>query len=69
MPPRKRARLSRATSPDPRSQTATPAAADVPSPEKPDQAIEDDRWTDEEEIGLFKGLMRWKPTGMSLSLS
>jgi MRG-binding protein len=27
-------------------------------------AIVADPWTDDEEIGLFKGLLKWKPTGM-----
>ena len=66
MPPRKKARLSRATTPDHRSQATTPTAADPASPNKPGQHMLDDPWTDEEEIGLFKGLMRWKPTGMAL---
>ncbi|KAK4505479.1 hypothetical protein PRZ48_003442 [Zasmidium cellare] len=59
MPPKKKARVSQAASPDP--EPATPVAA---TPEKTDEQILNDPWTDDEEIGLFKGLMRWKPTGI-----
>lgn len=58
MPPKKKARVSYAVSPD--AEPETPAAA---SPDKTDEQVLDDPWTDDEEIGLFKGLMRWKPTG------
>ncbi|EME85852.1 uncharacterized protein MYCFIDRAFT_186308 [Pseudocercospora fijiensis CIRAD86] len=70
MPPRKRARTSQATSPDPlppsQTKTPTPAGSAEPnsSPVKDDEARLDDPWTDEEEIGLYKGMMRWKPTGI-----
>ena len=60
MPPRKKARVSQATSPDPEPPQKTPSIA---SPGKGDEAALNDPWTDDEEIGLFKGLMRWKPTG------
>ncbi|KAF2771909.1 CT20-domain-containing protein [Teratosphaeria nubilosa] len=53
MPPRKKARVSQATSPS-NPKTPTPTT----------DARPDDAWTDEEEIGLFKGLMTWKPTGI-----
>lgn len=39
----------------------------TPSPAKDDEARlnnANDAWTDEEEIGLYKGIMRWKPTGI-----
>lgn len=53
MGPRKRQRLSQATSPS--------APTPEPAPEEAD--VLNDPWTDEEEIGLFKGLIKWKPTG------
>ena len=68
MPPRKRARVSQATSPTPTSQPKSPTPA-VSSPAKTDEQILVDPWTDDEQIGLFKGLIRWKPTGMSTNSS
>lgn len=63
MPPRKRARVSQAASPTPTSLPKTPTPAGSP-PGKIENQVIDDPWTDEEEIGLFKGLLKWKPTGM-----
>lgn len=73
MPPRKKQRVSQAASPTPTSQpkSPTPAAASSPvSPHKaedeaatPQDSILNDPWTDEEESGLFKGLIKFKPTG------
>ncbi|EMC96682.1 hypothetical protein BAUCODRAFT_24405 [Baudoinia panamericana UAMH 10762] len=70
MPPRKKARLSAATSPTPTSQPKTPQPAD-PDPTTTTttttdtaNTLLDDAWTDTEELGLFKGLMTWKPTGI-----
>lgn len=59
MPPKKRARLSQAASPEPEPQAKTP----TPAAASPDEAALNNPWSDDEEIGLFKGLMRWKPTG------
>ncbi|KAK5175157.1 uncharacterized protein LTR77_000294 [Saxophila tyrrhenica] len=63
MPPRKKAKVSHAASPTPTSQPKTPTPAES-SPNKAAEQLINDPWTDEEEIGLFKGLMRWKPTGI-----
>ncbi|GAB1731644.1 hypothetical protein NU195Hw_g4130t1 [Hortaea werneckii] len=59
MPPRKRQRVS----PTPPSQPKSPTPAESP-PAPTDKHLLNDPWTDEEEIGLFKGLMQWKPTGI-----
>ncbi|KAK5691244.1 hypothetical protein LTR17_025739 [Elasticomyces elasticus] len=58
MAPRKKAKTSLTASPTPASNPQTPAA-DNASP-----ASDCELWTDEEELGLFKGLMTWKPTGI-----
>nr|OQO18761.1 hypothetical protein B0A51_14302 [Rachicladosporium sp. CCFEE 5018] len=58
MPPRKKQRLS---------PTPTPAQSNPPSqtPSKgPPPDPLSDRWTDAEEIGLFKALIKYKPTGL-----
>ena len=65
MPPRKKVRVSSTAEP------STPSAAtprDISqAPEKPHDDrpidIEPELWTDEEEISLFKGMVRWKPVG------
>jgi len=65
MPPKKRARISQASTPQPKAAAeVTPAATDN-SPDKPDNLK--DPWTDDEEILLFKSMMRWKPTGALLT--
>ena len=70
MPPKKRTRISTATSPAPPPSTEK-AAADTEHDDEEaalqaqlDAQIVADPWTDDEEIGLFKGLIKWKPTGM-----
>lgn len=62
MPPsRKKARVSQASTPQPKGTAEnTPAPTDTSS-EKPD--VMNDPWTDDETIMLFKCMMRWKPTG------
>ncbi|QDS70765.1 hypothetical protein FKW77_003849 [Venturia effusa] len=62
MPPRKKARVSQASTPQPKGTAeSTPAPTDT-SPETAD--FVNDPWTDDETIMLFKCMMRWKPTGL-----
>ena len=76
MPPRKRARLhsrqeSSASLDAPAA--STPAGGDKPelpsgtSTPMRGEGLEPDPWTDEQEIALLKGMIRWKPVGMSLA--
>lgn len=58
MPPRKRTKTTHAAPPTPPSQAKTPTPAD-----DADEQLLNDPWTDDEEIGLFKGLIKYKPTG------
>lgn len=55
MAPRKRVKVS----PSPTSQSSPVAA----SPSQAEEQLLNDPWTDEEEVGLFKGLIKYKPTG------
>ncbi|KAH8585574.1 chromatin modification-related protein EAF7-domain-containing protein [Bisporella sp. PMI_857] len=70
MPPRKKARGSApaVAEEDPMDiDPQTPAAA-APTTKKPTSPLPynmlKDPWTDEQEISLFKGIMKWKPNGM-----
>ena len=71
MPPKKKTRLSSRAA----STLSTETPADTPSgpddkvsPRKEDEAKQKeniaDPWTDEQEISLFKGMIRWKPVGL-----
>lgn len=59
MPPRKRTKTAHAAFSTPPSQAKTP----TPAEDTADEQRLNDPWTDEEEIGLFKGLIKYKPTG------
>ncbi|KAF1823495.1 uncharacterized protein K489DRAFT_379484 [Dissoconium aciculare CBS 342.82] len=77
MPPKKRQRVSQAASPEASLPPDTPAQANAAADPKEENQDDEGRkgnatveerelaelWTDSEEIGLFKGIMRWKPTG------
>jgi hypothetical protein len=66
MPPRKKAKGSI-------QEISTPGADEdvmaidtpVAEPLKPTYDILKDPWTDEQETSLFKGIIKWKPAGLS----
>jgi len=66
MPPKKRARVSQATSPAATDQHKTPTPAAQSPGKTTDDDILNDPWTDEEAIGLFKAIIKWKPTGSAI---
>lgn len=66
MPPRKKARRAAST---PSRQAAEHVVEEAPEPMDIDSGKEDfalDAWTDEQEISLFKSMVRWKPVGWFL---
>ena len=73
MPPKKKARLSFRVASTPAVDNAevSQLAEKIPSQIKdegfsPETAS--DPWTDEQEISLFKGMIRWKPVGWFLEI-
>ncbi|KAG5291932.1 CT20 family protein [Histoplasma ohiense] len=70
MPPRKKLRLSSQGALTPQTENlqhtpTTPAQPDVVSKfESESDSIVTDPWTEEQEISLLKGIIRWKPVGM-----
>ncbi|KAI9762061.1 MAG: hypothetical protein M4579_000697 [Chaenotheca gracillima] len=70
MPPKKKARLSPPSASTPQQdvagvETATPTAPETPgNRDVVGSELTLDPWTDDQEITLFKGLIRWKPAGM-----
>lgn len=65
MPPKKRAKAAH-PSPTPPSPAKSPTPAGE-AEDNTDEQLLNDPWTDEEEIGLFKGLIKYKPTGTATS--
>ena len=65
MPPRKKARVeSQAASNTSAEPTAIEdRALDEPLNQAPE--LDPELWTDEQEIALFKGMIKWKPVGVS----
>ena len=61
MPPRKRAKLSTASTPQDTTSTE-PVAVEKPTTIPMDDVL-NDPWTDDEYTELFKAMIRWKPTG------
>lgn len=70
MPPKKKARLSSraASTPSGELLEIPPRASEPRTPVKDEQTgaeLPRDVWTDEQETSLFKGMIRWKPVGLS----
>lgn len=66
MPPRKKARRAAST---PSGNATGHAVEEAPEPMDIDPGKDDfvqDAWSDEQEISLFKSMIRWKPVGKSL---
>ena len=59
MPPRKKAKLT------PQNENAEPSASTTDQPTTADYDPVTDPWTDEQETALLKGIIKWKPVGMS----
>jgi MRG-binding protein len=66
MPPRKKARVTAQKASTP-AQDEDSVVVNTPETEttlkKPEYDPLKDLWTDEQEISLFKGIIRWKPAG------
>ncbi|KZM22494.1 uncharacterized protein EKO05_0000795 [Ascochyta rabiei] len=62
MPPRKKAKVSAASTPLGDGQPGTPQASAALAPAQ-DELL-NDPWEDEQEIQLLKSMMKWKPTGL-----
>jgi MRG-binding protein len=68
MPPRKKQKLSSQGVSTPSHDTSLPTPTQATGATKDDaeyEAIVNDRWTDEQETALLKGVIRWKPVGLS----
>lgn len=61
MPPRKRAKLSAASTPQDTT-SIEQVVAEKPATNPMDDVL-NDPWTDDEYTELFKAMIRWKPTG------
>ena len=73
MPPKKKPRLSSraASTPTVDNVEVSQLPEKIPSPTKEEgdsPGIAPDPWTDEQEISLFKGMIRWKPVGWFLEV-
>jgi MRG-binding protein len=75
MPPRKRARVSAASTPlhetqpnkaPPTTSEASDKPAEKTSAPQPALDVLNDPWTDDEETQLFKAIIKWKPTGTQM---
>ena len=62
MPPRKKARVESQAASTP--STSTPVAEEKAQHDFPSE-LDPELWTDEQEIALFKGMIKWKPVGVS----
>jgi MRG-binding protein len=60
MPPRKKAKASAASTPLGDTQPKTPQDSGVAQSQ--DELL-NDPWADEQEIQLYKSMMKWKPSG------